>query len=152
MVENSLEKLRGECKIKMKVLQAVVRLKYPRLAPYETFRSRARQAWLYTQLKGKWPVAKPGTSYHEAGKAVDWIFLNSKWQPTRKGDYAYVQYVATMCGLRGVKWESCHTEYAWKTIVATMKNNSARYNKSKSSSEQKLLSAVNTAFRKYWYK
>lgn len=78
MIDNSLEKLVGECKIKAKVLQNIVRMKYPKLAPYETRRSRARQARLYQQLKHKGPVAKPGTSLHEQGKAVDRIFLNAK--------------------------------------------------------------------------
>lgn len=152
MIINSLDKLTGECRIKAKVLQEVVRKKYPNFAPYETWRSRARQAWLYQQLKHKWPVAKPGTSYHEIGKAIDRIFLNSKGQSTWKWDYAYIQYVAAMCGLVGIRWESCHTQDNKKPIITCMKANSARYNKSKFGWEQKLLSAVNTAFRKYGFK
>ncbi len=152
MIENSLDKLTWECKIKAKVLKAIVNKKYPGLVPFETYRSRPRQAWLYSQLKGKWPVAKPGTSKHELGKAIDRVFLNKNWQATWKWDYAYVQYVAWMCGLVGVKWESCHTQCTGKTIASCMVANSARYNKSKLAWEQKLLSEVNNGFRKYWYK
>ena len=152
MIENKLSKTVGEACIKFNVLHTVVCAKYPGFAPFETWRSRARQAWLYAQLKGKWPVAKPGTSMHEKGKGVDWIFKNSKGQVTRSGDYKYVQYVAAMCGLVWVKGESCHTQDNGKTIKVTMNTNSARYNLTKSASEQKLLSLVNTTFRKFWYK
>lgn len=152
MIESSLDKLTGECKIKAKVLKAIVNKKYPGLVPFETYRSKPRQAWLYSQLKWRWPVAKPGTSKHELGKGIDRVFLNKNWQPTWKWDYAYVQYVAWMCGLIGVKWESCHTQDDGRAIVKVMLDNSKRYNKSNQWREQNLLSAVNTEFRKYGYK
>jgi len=152
MIENSLDKLVWECRIKAKVLKTIVNKKYPWLVPFETYRSRPRQAWLYSQLKWKWPVAKPWTSKHEQGKAIDRVFLNKNWQPTWKWDYAYVQYVAWMCGMIGVKWESCHTQCDWSSIVSVMIKNSSRYNKSKLSWEQKLLGDINTEFRKYGYK
>ena len=150
-IENSLDALFWECKTKQKVLQEIVRKKYPWFAPFETFRTRARQAWLYSQLKGRWPVAKAGTSYHEKWLAVDRIFLNTKWQPTWKGDYNYVKMISGMCGLVGVAGESCHIQTDKRLIRIVMQNNSDRYKKSKLWREQKLLSELNTCFRKYWF-
>lgn len=157
MIENSLDKLIWEFRTKAKVLMEIVRLKYPGLAPFETFRTRARQARLYANKKPWQAVGIPGTSYHEKGLAVDWVFLNKNWQPTWKGDYPYVHMIWFMCGMTpiydGKKLvESCHLQSDNRTIAAVMISNSTQYGKTKSIAEQKLLSAVNTAFRRYGYK
>ncbi len=78
MIENSLDRLQKEFCIKSKVLMEVVRVKYSGLAPFETFRTGARQQRLYNNKKPGQPVGIPGSSYHEKGLAVDWIFLNKK--------------------------------------------------------------------------
>lgn len=157
MIENSLDKLLWEFKIKAKVLMEVVRLKYPGFAPFETFRTKARQQWLYNNKKPGQAVGIPGSSYHEKGLAVDWIFLNKKWQPTWLGDYPYVHMIGFMCGMTPIYKnkklvESCHLQSEGKAIISVMLNNSKRYVKSKLTQEQKLLKTVNDCFRKYWYK
>ena len=65
MIDSSFDKLSKEFRIKSKVLMEIVRKKYPGLTSFETYRTKARQAWLYANKKGKGPVARPGTSMHE---------------------------------------------------------------------------------------
>jgi len=152
MIENSLEKLLWEMKIKSKVLLEVAKSFWLKVIPFETWRSRARQQRLYTNKKPWQPVAKPGTSMHEKGKAVDWVFVNTKWQVTWSGDYRTLTVLWAMCWVVPVPGESCHLQDNWKTIVTIMTGNSKSWLASKNKITQKQLSAVNTCFRKYWYK
>lgn len=150
MIDSSFDKLKKEFAIKSKVIMWIVRLKYPGLSPFETFRTRARQVWLYANRK-KGPVAKPWTSMHEKGLAIDRVFLNKKGQPTWIGDYKYLHLVGGMCWVLPVAWESCHLQDNWKTISATMLNNSKRREK-ETAANKKLLKSVNDSFRTFWYK
>jgi hypothetical protein len=95
-------------------------------------------------------------SKHLIWCAVDLVFLNSKWQPTWKWDYKYLHMVGFMCWLtpiyaNGKLIESCHLQSDGLQIKTIMTKNSDRYRLSKLRREQNLLSAVNTAFRKYGY-
>jgi hypothetical protein len=51
MIENSLEKLTGEFKIKSKVLMSVCNAIKIRISPFETTRTITRQRWLVAQGK-----------------------------------------------------------------------------------------------------
>lgn len=151
MIENSLDKLTGEFKIKSKVLMAVCNFLKLRITPYETWRSKSRQAWLVNQWKS-WTM----NSKHLEWKAVDWVFSDTKWQPSWVWKYPSIHFIGFMCGVTPIynKWklvESCHLQDTGESIVSVMKNNSARYAK-ETKKNQNLLSLVNTTFRKYWYK
>jgi hypothetical protein len=65
MIDNRISSLAQPFRTMVQVFLTVARLKYPRVVPYETYRTRARQAWLYANKKKIGPVAKPGTSMHE---------------------------------------------------------------------------------------
>jgi hypothetical protein len=71
---------------------AVVKGKYPNLAAFETMRTKNRQKRLVDNDKS-WTM----NSQHLVGKAVDFVFLNKKGQPTWTGDYKYLHYVGYMC-------------------------------------------------------
>ena len=150
MIENSLEKLYWEFKIKSKVLMEVCNYLKIRITPYETLRNKTRQARLVSQWKS-WTM----NSKHLEGKAVDRVFTNSNWQPSWIGKYPSVHYIWEMCWCTPIykNWkliESCHLQDNGKTINTIMKNNSTRWLKS-SKKDQDLLSLVNKTFRKYWY-
>ena len=149
MINNRLEKLKYPFNIKVKIFLTMVKKKYPNVAPYETLRTPSRQKWLVAMGKS-WTL----NSKHLTGQAVDWVFLNSKWQPTRKWNYQYLHYIGVMCGITPIYKnkkliESCHLQDNNKTIKQTMETNSKRYESSKHSREQKLLHNVNVEFRKY---
>ena len=151
MIDNSFDKLTKEFRIKSFVLLTVVQLKYPGLRPFETYRTKARQTRLYANKKGKGPVARPGTSMHEQGRAVDRVFLDKNWKVTRIGDYKYLTKVWAMCWVVGVPGESCHLQDNGKTIAYIMSANSKARGKA-SVADGKLLSMVNNGFRGFWYK
>ena len=151
MIDNSLNLLKGEFRIKSKVLLEVCNKLKLRITPYETKRSLIRQKWLVAQGKS-WTLK----SKHIEWLAVDRVFSNTKWQPSWVGKYPSVHFIGFMCGVtpiyRNKKLiESCHLQDDGKSIVAVMKNNSARYQK-ETAKNQALLTEVNTAFRRYWYK
>lgn len=151
MIENSLDKLTGEFKIKSKVLLEVANKLWFKIMPFETLRSKSRQAWLVAQGKS-WTMK----SKHLDGKAVDWVFKNVKWQPTWVWPYPSIHYIGFMCGVTPIysKWrliESCHLQDDGKTIVSVMKANSAkRFKETKKNKD--MLALVNATFRKYGYK
>lgn len=156
MIDNSLESLKGEFRIKSKVLMEVCNAMKFRITPFETFRTRARQAWLYANKKPGQPVGVPWTSMHEKGKAVDWIFSTPSGQPSWVWPYPSIHFIWFMCGCtpiysKGKLIESCHLQDDGKSIATVMKNNSARYQK-ETAKNQALLAEVNAAFRRYWYK
>lgn len=156
MIENNLDKLKWEFQIKSKVLMEVCNSIKIRITPFETYRSRARQARLYTNKKPGQAVAKPGQSMHERGKAVDWVFASPSWQISWVWKYPSVHFVWFMCWVtpiykNGKLIESCHLQDDGKSIAQVMKNNSARWKK-ETAKNQALLAAVNEAFRKYGYK
>ena len=156
MIENSLSKLVWEFQIKSKVLMEVCNSIKIRITPFETYRSRARQARLYANKKPGQAVAKPGQSYHERGKAVDWVFTSPSWQISWVWSYPSVHFVWFMCWVtpiykNGQLVESCHLQDDGTTIARVMQKNSTRYGK-ETKKNQDLLSLVNTTFRKYWYK
>lgn len=148
MIDNNLDHLNKNFKQKVIVFKKIVGMVYKNLYLFEWFRTAARQKLLAKTVK--WPVARPGTSYHEKWLACDRTWLNSKWQPTRNGDYKFLQRIGGMCGMVPVKWESCHLQDDKKTIQSAMKNNSARYQKA-TATEQMRLKRVNTAFRENWF-
>lgn len=150
MIENSLDKLIGEFKIKSKVLMEVCNYMKFRITPYETTRSKTRQAWLVSQWKS-WTMK----SKHLEWKAVDRVFNTSSGQPSWVWKYPSIHYIWFMCWCtpiykNGKLIESCHLQDDWKSINTIMKNNSTRWLKS-SKKDQDLLSLVNKTFRKYWY-
>ena len=49
MIENSLDKLTGEFRIKSKVLMTVCNIMKLRITPFETLRYKERQKWLVAQ-------------------------------------------------------------------------------------------------------
>lgn len=151
MIENSLDKLTGEFKIKAKVLMEVCNAMKIRITPYETYRTRTRQAWLVSQWKS-WTM----NSYHLKWLAVDRVFSDSKWQPTWVGKYPSVHFIGFMCGVTPIYKnkklvESCHIQDDGTTIARVMQKNSARWNK-ETKKNQDLLGLVNATFRKYGYK
>lgn len=151
MINNSLDSLKWEFKIKSKVLMEVANKLWFKIIPFETLRSKVRQARLVAQGKS-WTM----NSYHLTGKAVDRVFKNAKWQPSRVWPYPSIHFIGFMCGCtpiysKGKLIESCHLQDNGKTIATIMKNNSARWKK-ETAKNQALLAAVNEAFRRYWYK
>lgn len=151
MIEDSLEKLIWEFKIKSKVLMMICNSLKIRISPFETTRTITRQRWLVNQWKS-WTMK----SKHLEWKAVDRVFKTETWQPTRVGKYPSVHFIWFMCGVTPIysNWrlvESCHLQDDGQSIATIMKKNSARYHK-ESAKNQALLSAVNTEFRKYGYK
>lgn len=150
MIENSLEKLTGEFKIKSKVLMDVANQLGFKIMSFETTRSRLRQAWLFAQGKS-WTM----NSKHIGGKAVDRVFRTPKWQPSWAGPYKSIHYIGFMCWVtpiykNGRLIESCHLQDDGKTIATIMKNNSARWKK-ETKKNQAMLKLVNDTFRKYGY-
>lgn len=151
MIDNSLESLKGEFKIKSKVLMEICNKLKLRISPYETKRTLTRQRWLVAQGKS-WTL----NSKHLDGKAVDRVFTTPQWQPSWIGKYPSVHFIGFMCGCtpiykNGKLIESCHLQDDGKTIATIMKNNSARWKK-ETAKNQALLAAVNEAFRRYGYK
>lgn len=151
MINSSLDSLKWEFKIKAKVLMEVANAMKFRITPFETLRSKTRQAWLVAQWKSRTMNSK-----HLEGKAVDRVFRTSSWQPSWVWPYPSIHFIWFMCGCtpiyKGKKLiESCHLQDDGKTIATIMKNNSARWKK-ETAKNQALLSAVNTAFRKYSFK
>lgn len=150
-IENSLDLLAWECKIKAHVLLECAKTKLPNIAVFETYRTVARELSLITK-PGKavsW-LKNASLSKHCKGLAIDRVFMKN-WQPTRSGDYATLQRLATMCGLTRISQEACHTQDNWLTIRQQMAKNSARYNASTYSGEQQQLHIVNECFKKHWY-
>lgn len=145
MIENSISKLEKNFRIKVEVFMTVVMKKYKNLSPFETLRTLTRQKWLFDNHKS-WTM----NSYHLKWKAVDWVFLNFKWQPTWKWDYTYLHYVWWFCWITRIKQESCHLQDDWKSIEVVMKKNSALW-KVSPPAQQKLLADINAQFRKYGY-
>lgn len=153
---NSLSTLTKQCRDKSTVCMNVVRLKYLWLAPYETWRSRSRQTWLYKNNKNGGPVAKPGTSYHEKGMAVDRIFKDKNWKISWVWNYAYLHKIWFMCWLTPIYKgkaiaERCHLQDDLKTVAVVMGKNSTQRHKS-TATDKALLKKVNDEFRKLWYK
>ena len=151
MINNDLNLLKWEFKIKSKVLMEVCNSLKIRISPFETTRTITRQRWLVAQGKS-WTLK----SKHLEWKAVDRVFKTTSGEPTRIGKYPSVHFVWFMCGVTPIysKWkliESCHLQDDGQSIATIMKKNSARYHK-ESAKNQALLSAVNTEFRKYGYK
>lgn len=59
----------------------------------EGYRSMARQTYLYTcGCTGGNPVAKPGTSNHQAGVAIDWNEPMNSWMKSNGEKYGYKWY------------------------------------------------------------
>jgi LAS superfamily LD-carboxypeptidase LdcB len=77
MIDNSFQFLKEPFKTLATIFLEVVKTKV-KVVPFETVRTRARQAWLYANKKPGQPVAKPGMSKHEQGLAIDRVFTNSK--------------------------------------------------------------------------
>ena len=122
MIDNNIEHLVDPFKIKAKVFLEVIRTRYPNVSPFETMRSKARQAILIAKGQS-WTF----NSKHLIGKAVDRVFMQNG-QPTWKGDYYLLQWVATMCGMERIKQEMCHTQDNGISIGEQMMHNSDRYN------------------------
>lgn len=152
MIENSLDKLSWEFKIKSKVLMEVSNKLWFKIIPFETKRSLLRQKWLKAQGKSRTLKSK-----HLEGKAVDRVFVTPKWQPTRSGPYKSIHYLGALCGCtpiyntKGQLIESCHLQDTWESIAKVMARNSMKWHK-ETKKNQTILSLVNTTFRKYWYK
>lgn len=152
MINNDLNLLKWEFKIKSKVLMEICNALKIRISPFETTRTIARQKWLVAQGKS-WTLK----SKHLEGKAVDRVFNTTSGQPTWIGKYPSVHYVGFMCGVTPIYnskkqlIESCHLQDDGQSIATVMKKNSARWGK-ETKKNQTLLSAVNNEFRKYWYK
>lgn len=142
-IENSLEKLSGEFRTKAKVFLEVIRKRYPNVSPFETLRTTSRQMLLVAQGKSRTLKSK-----HLEGKAVDWVFMKGN-QPTWAGDYYFLQWIATMCGMARIKQELCHTQDNGVSIADQMANNSKRYNNTIDRGEMQRLHDVNECFRKY---
>jgi hypothetical protein len=151
MIENSLEKLYWEFKIKSKVLMEVCNKMKLRITPYETKRTLSRQRRLVDQGKS-WTMQ----SKHLDGLAVDRVFSDKNWQPSWVWKYPSIHFIGAMCWCvpiykNGKLIESCHLQTDWKTIAKIMLDNSSRYLK-ETKKNQQLLSLVNDTFRKYGYK
>lgn len=122
-----------------------------RITPFETLRSKVRQARLVAQWKSRTINSK-----HLEGKAVDRVFRTSNWQPSWVWPYPSIHFIGFMCGCtpiysKGKLIESCHLQDDGKSIAQVMKNNSVRYQK-ETKKNQDILALVNATFRKYWYK
>ena len=146
---NSIELLVVPFKWKIKSLMTVVKVKYPNLAAFETKRSTGRQKRLVDNNKS-WTMK----SLHLVGKAVDFVFLNKKGQPTRTGDYKYLHYVGYMCWVtpiivKGKLLEQCHLQDTDISIQDQIAINSDRWHKATEQWEKDLLHAVNNELRKY---
>jgi len=149
MIDNKIESLEEPFRTKVRVFLTMVKIKYPNVAPFETRRSLARQKRLKVMGKS-WTL----NSKHIVGKAVDWVFLNKRLDPTRTGDYKFLHYIGFMCGMtpiysKGKLIESCHLEDDGRTIKQVMNGNSTRYNACGILAEENLLASVNKEFRKY---
>lgn len=145
-INNSLELLKQPFKNKAIVFLKVIRKTYPNVAPFETLRTRARQIMLMARWSS-WTLK----SKHLDWLACDWVFMN-KWQPTRKGDYWFLQRLGWMCWMVWISKEQCHTQDSWTPISIVMSQNSRRYKSTTNKREQELLHDVNEEFRKLWYK
>ena len=143
MIDNNLADLKEPFRTKCKVFLEVARKTYPEITPFETLRTYARQLLLFTQRKS-WTLQ----SYHLKGLACDRVFMRHG-QPSRQGDYNFLQRVAGMCGMERIKQETCHTQDNGTPISIVMAQNSSRYNNSQSEKEKELLHEVNDTFRKY---
>lgn len=146
---NSIELLVVPFKWKIKSLMTVVKVKYPNLSAFETKRSAGRQKRLVDNNKS-WTMK----SLHLVGKAVDFVFLNKKGQPTWVGDYKYLHYVGYMCGVtpiivKGKLIEQCHLQDMDISIKDQINVNSERWHKATEQREKDLLHAVNEELRKY---
>lgn len=148
MIDNNLEDLVWEFKIKAKVLKECMLTRYPNFTQFETLRTRARQLTLMA-TGHTWTL----NSMHIKWLAVDWVF-DVNGQPSRDnshGQFYFMQRVATMCGMMRIAQEVCHTQDNWVSIKQQMINNSTRYIESKDPWEQQRLKQINDTFRKYWF-
>lgn len=141
MIDNNLNSLNKTFLNLVLKFLIIVRKKYPNVAPFETGRTLARQKRLKSMGK-----SKTLNSNHLKWLAVDWIFLNSKWQPTWKGDYLYLHLVGKMFWMRKLTRESCHLEFDWRSRAQIMTDNS-RWRHSADAKTQALLKNANDLLR-----
>ena len=81
-LDNNLDNLVSPCREKAKIVKDIVDDTYANIAPFEVTRTISRQKYLMANTKST-RVSDPRASYHVKKKAVDWVFLDKKWQPKR---------------------------------------------------------------------
>ena len=143
-IQRDINLLQEPFKTKSKVFLAIARKKYPNIYVFETLRSYQRQLLLFA--KGMW-ITRTMKSKHREWKAMDIVFLYG-WQPKRQWDYNFIHYIAEMCWMRWLKWESCHIEDDGRSIMKLMADNSWRWGWSDTTTQYRL-KEVNWEFRKY---
>lgn len=146
-----LSKIQKQTADKANVLQTVARKYGLMVVPFETLRTKERQAELYsigrTIQKNKKPVTWTMHSLHLSGKAVDRVFEKT-W---RQWDRDSFWHIAKLCWFEKVSNESCHTQDNEFTIGMQMKSNSSKRQQA-TPSERTLLKTINDTFRSLWYK
>lgn len=105
MIDKDINHLSPVFRARFDAWRSEVQRVLPTARVFETKRSLVRQKLLYKQWRTRTLRSK-----HLTGNAVDIVFLNSRWQPMRKGNYALLRQLAAKHGIGWVKFESCHFE------------------------------------------
>ena len=146
-----------------------VKKKYPNAVVFEAIRTQERQAWLYAQWRtrdlDKKPITRTLQSNHRNWNAVDIVFNDAKWNPTRNWPYDDLIEMAKKYGIRNLRpTETCHfeddgTEYnpidekspLTIAIKQYMKLAGDIRNLSSSPETKKRMTDNNEYFRQFWY-
>ena len=79
-IQKSLDLLKARTKQKMVLFMEECKSKWYNIQPFETLRTRSRQAYMVKIWKS-WTM----NSKHLVGEAVDFVFVQHNWQVTRAG-------------------------------------------------------------------
>lgn len=146
-----LNKLQKQTADKAKVLQTVARKYWLKIIPFETIRTKERQAELYsigrTTQKNKKPVTRTMYSLHLSWKAVDRVFEWTMRQWDRDSFWA----IAKLCWFDKIPQESCHTQCDERQILEVMQTNSKFWNSTNDYKIKSVLHDINSEFIKLWY-
>lgn len=107
-------------KKKFELWRAEVIELHPNARVFETLRTKERQERLYAKgrtVPGKIVTNIKSAGMHWKGKAVDIVFLNNKWQPTRSWPYDDLIELAKKYNIKNLKpFEASHFEDNGKAL------------------------------------
>lgn len=113
--QNDIKLLSVDFRLKFDPRRKEVIALYPNARVFETLRTKERQERLYsigrTQVLDRKPITRTLKSAHLLWDAVDIVFNDTKWNPTRNWPYDQLITLAKRYGIRNLKpKETCHFE------------------------------------------
>lgn len=113
--QNGIKLLSADFRLKFDPRRKEVIALYPNARVFETLRTKERQERLYsigrTQVLDRKPITRTLKSAHLLWDAVDVVFNDTKWNPTRNWPYDQLITLAKRYGIKNLKpRETCHFE------------------------------------------